>query len=244
MATESFPSKHAWIGKAALYGAGAVAIGLVGYGIYSFLAGFSSGPGKSISDCESNWKTAYQGYIQQYDAFLKQNGGKPLSAQQEAALQPYVTAMNDAEGCLVSVANASTAGFWNAITYTALAVVGVTGAYYAFRAYLNRPGSGFLRNGSEARAAYRNARAQADLDSGAISSEDAQAQVAATNDQVAAEADSESAALGNAAEGVEKSAVASGDSSLLVQAQEFVQEVVDTISETLADVYAWFADLV
>lgn len=228
----------------AIYGGIGGAVLLGGYGIYKALTTVASGPaGAGIKGCQAQWTAAFQAYNAQYAAYIRQNGGKPLTVQQEQSLQQYVSIMNQAENCIASISNASTTAWKSILTDTALAAVAGATIYASFRAYLNSRG-GLLTDGTEARAAARNSTVQDMANNGEITADDAAANVEATQSELSSvEAPAEEEAVGSAASDVIATAEAEGASDIVVEAQVFVTEIVDTVQEVLYAVYAYFVDL-
>ena len=240
----SGPRDYSWVLPAAA-GIGIVAgIGLVGYGVYQFISGAApnSGTKAAITQCGQQWQQAFVAYQKQYSYYLSQNGGQPLTQQQQQSLDPYVTIMNDAEQCSVNAANASTADWTAAITYMALGAIVAASTVLIVRAYLQGRG-GVLRNGSEARATVRNAEVQSRVDSGEMDVDTAKANISATQDAVSTEGSSEVDALTGEADSISAEASATGDTSLVDSVSEFISEVIDTIQTTIIDVEIYFEAL-
>lgn len=234
------PKNYSWVKPVALWGSVAVAVGLGGYGVYTLLTNLTANQG--INACEANWKTAFTAYTNQYQTYYNANGHQPLTAEQEAALQPYVKQMNSAESCIQSLQNANTSAFWTTLTEIAVAAVAGTTLYGFFRAYLNRPGGpGTIQSGSEARNAARNSVVQEDADSGVIDSAQAVDNVTANQTATQAEAATEETALGDTADAQLAEAV--GDESLVAQIQDFISLVVDETSYYATLAYDYFIAL-
>jgi hypothetical protein len=235
----------------ALYGGAGIGLGLLGYGIYTALSNVTSGGqtgSQTIAGCQAQWQNAFQAYTQQYQAYVKANKGGALTQQQLGALQPYIDIMNSAENCMTTVSNASSTTFANAITEAVLAVAAVAGIVAGFRAYLNyKKGGGgpaTITSGSEARSVARSSVAQAEVDAGEISSFDASGLVSQSRSVGESEASAESTAVGGAADSVLSKATASGDESIVEQAQEFLSTIIDTVVEYVTATYDYFATLV
>ena len=234
------PKNYSWVKPLAIWGSVGAAVVLGGYGIYTLLTNLTANQG--INACEADWQTAFKGYITEYTVYYNANGKKPLTAQQEANLQPYVTAMNNAETCIQKLQNANTTDFWNSLTIIAVAAVAGTTLYGFFRAYLKRPGGpGTIQSGSEARNAARNSVVQEDADSGAIDAAEAADNVTANQAATQEEAATEEAALGDAADA--QLAEAAGDEALTAQIEDFVSLVVDETSYYATLAYDYFIDL-
>ena len=221
-------------GKVILAVGGAAAIGLVGYGIYTYVT--SAAPTKSqlpgeisslVTQCNNLW-----GY------FLKQNGGKPLDSAQLA----------DISTCWAQVRalNAQLAAENNYI-YTQLAEAGVVIAGLTIAGHYLTDYAKFLKlNGgptsaTEDSAIGRGAVTQSLVDNGVITPEEGSAAMTQSGQIAADNAATEAPDLQASAGAAQAAADAAGE-------VELAAEIGDTIDATSADVmveYTYeFSDLI
>jgi len=241
-----FPYKSVAIGVGI---GGAILLG--GYGVYVLLNNLSGGggnPGAGLTACEQNWQTAYNGWVQQQQAYQKANvaAGLPptLTSAQLAALQPYVDQMNSAETCIQQEANYSISQWSLTLTEIALGVAAIAGLTYYMKARLQaKGGSEQFNSGAEARATTRGALAQEQLDSSTISSSEA----AGLNQQASQvglqEAADESAALGDTAAADSAAAQAAGDLTLVDEIEVFSDTVIVEVTAAVTAAIDYFAAL-
>ena len=225
------PTSKVWI----IWVGVAVAVILVGYALYELLIGNTQA---SLNTCEQNYKTAFAEYMKQYDAFLNANKGQPLTQQQEASLQPFVTQMNNAEACVQTLGASSIAGFYSTITIIGGLVVASFTFSTFYKIYLGKKGQ--FVSGSQQRAAARDSDVQERVNNGTMDADAGAANVNATQDAVANEAESEVSALDANSQAIIDLALQANDLTLVDATQEF-QMAIDTETEaSVEDVTTYF----
>lgn len=218
-------------------------VGIFAWGLYTFLnnvSGGGGGPGAGQSQCQAQWQTAYAGYMSQYQAFVKANGGGPPTAQQEQALQPFKDQMTQATSCIQNLATTQATVWTDTVTKAVVAIVTGAAAVASLSAYLSYRG-GIIKSNAEAINAGRNAAAHQALADGTMSQSDAVANVTQTASETAAVAQEEAAAGSSTYTGVAAEAQAAGDQALLASAEEY-QAIYDGEVTEVAAESTWFYD--
>lgn len=214
----------------------AAALGLAGYGVFTWLSNVSGN--KAADACTQELQQLTTLFATTYHGFIQQNRGAPLTQQQEDSLGAIGTQMDSAQACVQSAVAYQEAQVTTAVTNIALIAAGTVGAVAALSVYLRYRGR--LLTTVQARAAIRNSVAQTAVDAGKISSSDGAAAVQQTAAAAENEAAKTSVVLSAQARTDLAAAEKAADESLLTRISNYVSVVIDTIVSTLTEVYDFF----
>ena len=176
-----YPPQKGNTGKIILYGGGAVALGIVGYGVYSYLNSQNQTNQLAASTCGQAYQTAYTQWLTLYAASVKQYpGGIPASVQAE--LNTLQGDMTQALNCMTTLAaqsdNTGSIGYAiadlmnsAAVKLVAAGIVGVGLIYATARVIASRGGQ--IRTASQAVNTGGTAVSQDAEEAGDITSEEA-----------------------------------------------------------------------
>jgi len=226
------PRNYSWVKPVAIYGSigGAILIG--GYAVYTYFTGPTT---EGISACQQAYKTALVDYGEQYQAMIKQNGGQPLTTQQETYLNGYQTAALNAISCMKKIANYSSSKVTSVVTSTITEVLVIFGLAvalpYAIKSY------------AQSINAIRNKFALQAADDGEIPTAEAQGLMDQTATATEAAAEAEVSAGLSEDEAAIAAAEASNDAALVAEIESYDTTIY---SEEVADVLAqsdYFAEL-
>ncbi len=198
-----YPPQKGNTGKLLLYGGAAVGLGLVGYGVYSYLNSQNQTNQLAASTCGQAYQTAYTQWLTLYAQSVKQYpGGIPTSIMAELnTLQGDMTqalncmttlaAQSDTTGSIgYAIANIMNSAFAKLVA-TGIVAIGLI--YVIARVIATYGGS--IRTAAQSLSAGGTALSQAAADDGVITEEEATGMQAALADALDASLTAEAEAM-------------------------------------------------